>query len=121
MVSQELRALIAAASGAGALTGDAIGRGRGEHPVCGDAVEVDVRLQQGRIAELRWRAQGCPACFAVAAVAATVLPGGAPGKAPDRLRAGLAARGDLAADEHHAEAMFLRALSAAVAAVPRGP
>jgi NifU-like protein involved in Fe-S cluster formation len=120
MVSPQLRALIAAASGAGALEGPAVGRGRGEHPVCGDAVEVDVRLQAGTIAELRWRAQGCPACFAVAAVAADVLPGAAPAAAADRLRAGLAERGDLAAVERHAEAMFLRALSAAVASAPSG-
>jgi NifU-like protein involved in Fe-S cluster formation len=118
MVSPQLRALIADASGSGALTGAAFGRGRGEHPVCGDAVEVDVRLLRGRIHELRWRAQGCPACFAVAAAAALALPGAEPDRAGDLLRAALAARGDLAADERHAEAMFLRALSAAVAAVP---
>lgn len=115
MVAPQLRALATAAVGAGALTGESVGSGRGEHPVCGDEVEVDVRVGQGRIEDLRWRANGCPATFAVAAVAATVLVDTAIGDAPSRLREGLAARGDLGATERHAEAMFLRALQAAIA------
>jgi nitrogen fixation NifU-like protein len=118
MVAPQLRALANAAAGQGALSGDAVGHGRAEHPVCGDEVEVDVRVQRGRIAELRWRARGCPATYAVAAVGALELDGAAVDGAAAALRRGLAARGDLAAAERHAEAMFVRALQAAIAQAP---
>lgn len=115
MVGPRLRELLTGAPGAGALTGPDVGRGRGEHPVCGDEVEVDVRLQQQRIVDLRWRVRGCPASFAVAAAAATAVIGGAPAAAPQALRERLRQLGDLAPYERHAEAVFLRALAAACA------
>lgn len=118
MVAPQLRALATAAVGAGALTGADFGTGRGEHPVCGDEVEVDVRVAGGRIAALAWRARGCPATYAVAALGAEVLTGCPVGDLAARLRAGLAQRGDLGAAERHAEAMFSRALAAALAAAP---
>jgi nitrogen fixation protein NifU and related proteins len=120
MVGPQLRALVSTAVGAGVLAGPDVGIGRGEHPICGDEVEVYVRVRDGCIAELRWRATGCPASTAVAAVAATAMVGAAPADAPARLRAGLAERGDLAAHERHAEAMFLRALQGALAAAAAG-
>ncbi len=120
MVAPQLRALATAAVGAGQLTGAGVGCGRSEHPVCGDEVEVDVQLAGDRIAALRWRAHGCPATVAVAAVAATVLVDGAVADVAGLLRLGLFARGDLAAAERHAEALFLRALHAAVAAAGPG-
>src|SRR5262245_39841061 len=106
MVAPQLRALANAAAGQGALSGDSIGHGRAEHPVCGAEVELDVRVQSGRIAELRWRARGCPATYAVAAVGALDLGGAALDEVEAALRRGLAQRGDLAAAERHAEAMF---------------
>lgn len=120
MVGQQLRALIAEAPGSGALEGDDVGRGTAEHPVCGDRVEVDVRLATGTIAALRWRASGCPATWAVAGVAARTLGGVAPGDAGGALHRALALHGGLAVHERHAEAMFLRALAAAVGAAGPG-
>jgi NifU-like protein involved in Fe-S cluster formation len=113
MVGPKLRAVLLASVGAGALTGDDVRTGSAEHPVCGDRTEVDVRLVDGRIAELRWRASGCPATQAVAATAAQAVIGSRPCDAAVSLRAQLVALGDLASYERHAEAMFLRALAAA--------
>ena len=113
MVGPQLRALVAGAPGSGSLVGDDVARGTGEHPVCGDVVELDLRFDGEEICELKWRAQGCPATYAVAAVAAQALPGTQLPEASTALRARLAALGDLAAHERHAEAMLLRALQAA--------
>jgi NifU-like protein involved in Fe-S cluster formation len=113
MVSPRLRALLLQNEGAGALAGAGVRTGQSEHPVCGDQVEVDVRVAGGVIEALRWRARGCPATQAVAAAAAGALLGCALDAAPQALRARLAELGDLAAHERHAEAMFLRALEQA--------
>lgn len=118
MVSSRLRALMAEADGCGRLElapGHALGSGRAEHPVCGDEVEVDVRVEDGRIADLRWRAQGCPATHAVASAARRTLVGTHAAAAAESLRRGLEELGGLASGERHAEAMFLRALQAALA------
>lgn len=119
MVSPQLRALAAAAPGAGRIepahaTAVKVASGRGEHPVCGDEVEVDVAIEDGCVAELRWRAKGCPATYAVAAAAHAALVGKQAVDAASCLRAELARLGDLGPAERHAEAMFCRALSQAI-------
>jgi len=113
MVGSDLRALVTAATGSGSLEGDDVLHGSGEHPVCGDLVEVDVRLDGAEILDMRWRARGCPATFAAAAAAAQVLPGSTVQGAAAALRGRLAELGDLAAHERHAEALLLRAVTAA--------
>lgn len=120
MVAPQLRVLLAAAPGQGRLDGPTVGRGRAEHPLCGDLVEVDLTAVRGRIDALAWRATGCPATLAVAAVAATVLPTCPLADAAATLRAGLAVRGDLHAAERHAETMFCRALQQALASLDEG-
>lgn len=124
MVSPQLRALAAAAAGAGRIdlargAATTVASGRGEHPVCGDEVEVDVAIEGGRVADLRWRAKGCPATYAVAAAAHAALVGKLVVDAAACLRAELARLGDLAPTERHAEAMFCRALAQAIAQAPR--
>jgi NifU-like protein involved in Fe-S cluster formation len=113
VVGERLRAVLQR----GLLVGDCVGAdarsGSAEHPVCGDQVQLSLRLVDGRIGELRWRAAGCPASMAVAALAAQELTGVAPGAAAGALRAAIAAHGGLAAHERHAEAMVLRALAQA--------
>lgn len=115
MVAPPLRAVMLAAEGVGRLEGDAVRSGRAEHPVCGDVVEVDLSLADGRVAELRWRASGCPATTAVCAAA----PGALRGLAPADLAAALARRlgqlGGLAPHERHAERLFLDAVRSALA------
>lgn len=106
------------ASGAGRLESEAgrpVLRGRAEHPVCGDEVEVDVHVVDGSILDLRWRAQGCPATHAVAAASPGALIGTQAAAAAESLRRTLEELGGLAHAERHAEAMFLRALQQALA------
>jgi NifU-like protein involved in Fe-S cluster formation len=113
MVAAALREVLLRGEGAGDCTGAGARAGTAEHAVCGDEVRLHVRVQDATIAELRWRAAGCPASMAVAALAAKVLPGVAVATAPARLRDAIAAHGGLAAAERHAEALVLRALAAA--------
>lgn len=113
MVSPQLRQLSLAAVGVGELAGDAVRRGSAEHPVCGDHVELCVRVVEARIDDLRWRASGCPAAMAVAALAAKVLIGSPVAGAASVLHAAIDAHGGLAAHERHAEALIGRALAAA--------
>jgi NifU-like protein involved in Fe-S cluster formation len=113
MVTAALRELLERGDGAGECDGAGAASGRAQHPVCGDDVQLSVRVAGARIAELRWRASGCPASMAVAALAAKALPGVAVQDAAHALRAAIAAHGGLAATERHAEALVLRALAAA--------
>lgn len=113
MVSSRLRELMLAAEGAGELEGDAVRRGAADHPVCGDRVQLSVRFDGDAVAELRWRASGCPATMAVAALAARALVGCPEPRWPEALRAAITAHGGLAAHERHAEGLVLRALAAA--------
>ena len=66
MVGAGLRALLLRGEGVGELEGGALGCA--EHPVCGDRMELSVRVQGGRVQAVRWRASGCPASMAMAAL-----------------------------------------------------
>ncbi|MBM4060133.1 MAG: hypothetical protein FJ265_03415 [Planctomycetes bacterium] len=116
MVAGRLREVMLRADGAGRLAGEGVALGSAEHPVCGDHVELSLRLADGRIADLGFLARGCPAATAVAALAVQDLRGSAPAEAPARLRAAIGAAGGLAAHERHAEGLVLRALAQALAA-----
>lgn len=113
MVATGLREVLVRGEGAGECVGADAVVGTAEHPVCGDQVQLSLRLGNGAIVELRWRAAGCPASMAVAALAAKVLVGVPVAAAPAALRAAIVAHGGLAAAERHAEAMVLRALAQA--------
>lgn len=113
MVAARLREVMLRATNAGELAGADVRTGGADHPVCGDRVEFDLRLAGGTVSELRWRARGCPATMAAAALAGEVLPGSPAGAAAARLHEALAAHGGLAAHERHAEALVLRAFAAA--------
>lgn len=115
MVSDRLRQVMLRAEGMGEIVGSGVQRGRAEHPVCGDVIELHVRIAAERIDQLRWRAIGCPAAMAVTALAGEVLPGTAMSAAASTLQAALAAHGGLAAHERHAEGLLLRALAQAAA------
>jgi nitrogen fixation protein NifU and related proteins len=45
------------------------------NPVCGDILRLAVRLEQGRIVEARFRAQGCVASIASSSVLTNLLAG----------------------------------------------
>jgi NifU-like protein involved in Fe-S cluster formation len=119
VVAEPLRALMARAEGAGRLlpAADAAqGSGRAEHPVCGDEIEFDVHLRDGVVADLRWRASGCPATMAAACCAFEAVRGRTAPEAKQALSAALAAHGGLSPTERHAEALALSALAAALSA-----
>jgi nitrogen fixation protein NifU and related proteins len=115
MVTKSLRDVMLAAEGAGQLTGDDVSTGSAAHPVCGDRIELDCRLVDGVIVDLAWRAAGCPATMAVAAVTPGAWIGQPEAAAEDRLRQRLHELGGLAATESHALSMLLRAWRQVVA------
>lgn len=113
-MNEALRRLLLAAEGAGELEGPDVGRGRATHPVCGDEVLLTARVVDGRVADLAWRASGCPATLAVAAAAYRTLRGVPVEDASQRLREHLAVLGGLAPHEGHAERIVLDALARAL-------
>lgn len=113
MVGTGLRELLLRGEGVGACDDPAARTGSAEHPVCGDVVQLSVCCRGERIEQVRWRANGCPASMAVAALAAKVLVAVPRADVPRLLRDAIAAHGGLAAHERHAEAMVLKALAAA--------
>ena len=114
MVSDGLRALLERGDGVGELSGEGVDTGFAEHPVCGDRVQLSVRVQDGIVREIRWRASGCPASMAIAALTAQALTDVAVGEMDAVLHEAIADHGGLLRHEHHAEAMILRALRDAV-------
>ncbi len=112
-MSEALRALVRTAPGAGELAGADVRVGRAEHPVCGDEVELSVRWREGAIADLAWRARGCPACVGVAAAAREALLGCSAADAPARLSARIDALGGLQPAERHALKLVVEALGRA--------
>jgi len=113
VVSDALRDLLRSAPGAGELTGPDVRTGTASHPVCGDEVEVFLRVADGVIAEFAWRARGCPACVAVAAAARDALQGGAPEGAERRLAERVARLGGLGPAERHALDLVATAIRSA--------
>ncbi|MHC5063567.1 MAG: iron-sulfur cluster assembly scaffold protein [Planctomycetota bacterium] len=105
-----LRKLMLAAEGAGELQGEDVQRGRAEHPVCGDVLELSWREDSGAITELAWRAKGCPATLAAAAAAHAILPGKPRARAEQELRDHIRSLGGLKPHEEHSQRMVLRAL-----------
>jgi len=113
MVATGLRELLLRGDGVGVCDGPEARDGTAEHPVCGDVVQLSVRCRGELVDQVRWRANGCPASMAVAALAAKVLVAVPRADVPRVLREAIAAHGGLAAHERHAEEMVLRALAAA--------
>jgi nitrogen fixation NifU-like protein len=54
---------------------DASGAGRTDNPLCGDRVDMAVRLADGRVAAVGHRVRGCLLCEASAAIIAERAPG----------------------------------------------
>ena len=102
MVSDALRALLRQAPGVGELSGPDVRVGRASHPVCGDEVEVYLRVQGDTVIDFAWRARGCPASVAVAAAAKQALVGARLADASASLAQHVQSLGGLAATERHA-------------------
>ena len=52
-----------------------------ENPVCGDILELSVRMEQGRIAEARFRTRGCVTAMACSSLLTELLRGKTPTEA----------------------------------------
>jgi nitrogen fixation NifU-like protein len=46
-----------------------------KNPLCGDEMEVHIRVEDGRIADLKWHGQGCAISQAAASIASEELIG----------------------------------------------
>ena len=112
MVADGLRHLLERGDGVGEY--DDGRSGYAEHPVCGDRMELSVQRDGDTVRGVRWRASGCPASMALAALCSEVLVDVPVADVARVLRAGIAARGGLKRHEQHAEKMALRALEQAL-------
>jgi nitrogen fixation NifU-like protein len=59
---------------AGAIA-DADARARIENPACGDILEITIKVDEGRIAEIRFRAKGCVAAMACGSALTELMRG----------------------------------------------
>jgi nitrogen fixation protein NifU and related proteins len=48
---------------------------RDKNPLCGDEMEVQIRVEDGKIADLKWHGQGCAISQAAASIASEELIG----------------------------------------------
>ena len=74
LYQERIVALAKARTGAGRLA-NPTKSARRDNPLCGDRVTIDVRLQDGRIAEIAHQVRGCLLCQASAAALASVAVG----------------------------------------------
>ena len=74
LYQEKIVALAKAKTGAGKLASPTKSARR-DNPLCGDRVTMDVRLENGRIAELAHQVRGCLLCQASASALASVAVG----------------------------------------------
>lgn len=87
-----------------------------ENPVCGDVVRLSLKLQDGRISEIRFKAKGCVPAMACASVVTEMAVGKTPQEARKLTPKELAQTiGGLPQASSHAAQLALDALSAALA------
>jgi nitrogen fixation NifU-like protein len=90
-----------------------------ENPVCGDRLHVWLRLEDGRVREMRWRAAGCVPAIAAASVTSELVGGMPIDEARSLSRDQIAAAlGGLPARKAHAPALAASALQKALATLP---
>lgn len=78
----------------------------GENPVCGDRLHVWLRIRDGRVSEMQWRAEGCAAAIAAASVTSELITGMALPESASLTRERIAdALGGLPARKTHAAAL----------------
>jgi nitrogen fixation NifU-like protein len=74
MYSQQVLNHLENPRNAGELT-DATATAELENPVCGDVLQLAVRVEEGRIAEVRFKAQGCVPAMACGSLLTTLMEG----------------------------------------------
>jgi len=86
-----------------------------ENPMCGDILELSLRLKDGVIAEVRFRAQGCVPTIACASRLTEMVRGLTVGEALIiRRDAIIESLGGLPAASHHAAQLAMDALRASI-------
>src|SRR5579863_4993098 len=89
------------------------------NPVCGDVLRLAVRVEGGRIAAARFKAQGCVAAIASSSVLTDLLAGKSPVEArsitPQQISAAL---GELPPATFHAAQLCTDAVSAVLRKLP---
>jgi NifU-like protein involved in Fe-S cluster formation len=84
-----------------------------ENPACGDVLKLTVKLAQGEIADIRFKAMGCVAAIACGSAVTTLVKGkGVAEAAAIRREDVIAAVGGLPAASGHAAHLALDALAA---------
>ena len=97
---------------------DADARARVENPVCGDILEVAVKLEAGRIADIRFRAKGCVPAMACASAMTELAKGRLATEARQITKDDIArAVGGLPPASGHAAQLAVGALQAVVSSV----
>jgi nitrogen fixation protein NifU and related proteins len=90
------------------------------NPVCGDVLRLSARLEDGRIAEARFKTQGCVAAIAASSVLTELLRGKPVNEAknisPDKISQAL---GGLPPATFHAAQLCRDAVTALLAKLPR--
>ncbi len=86
------------------------------NPVCGDRMRVTIRVDGGRLAEVRWQTRGCPPAIATSSFASELVTGwtleAVDGLTRERIAEGI---GGLPRDKVHCSVLAADALRAAVA------
>ncbi|MGO9324064.1 MAG: iron-sulfur cluster assembly scaffold protein [Terracidiphilus sp.] len=97
---------------AGAVA-DADASARIENPACGDVLELTVKIAEGRIAEIRFRAKGCVAAMACGSAVTELVSGKTVAEASGLSRDELVrAVGGLPAASSHASHLAMDTLAA---------
>ncbi|HVF21983.1 MAG TPA: iron-sulfur cluster assembly scaffold protein [Pyrinomonadaceae bacterium] len=85
------------------------------NPVCGDRLRLSLVVQNERIQIARYLAYGCPPTLVCGSVLTELITGKAPSEAKQLTRADLLnAIGGLPSRKHHAAALAIEALNAAL-------
>ncbi|MGH2607642.1 MAG: iron-sulfur cluster assembly scaffold protein [Tepidiformaceae bacterium] len=86
------------------------------NPVCGDRMRVMIRVEDGRVGEVRWQTRGCPPAIATSSFASEMVRGWTLDEVDALTREAIAdAIGGLPKDKVHCSVLAADALKAAVA------
>jgi nitrogen fixation NifU-like protein len=95
------------------VVADADASARIENPACGDVLELSVKVADGRIAEIRFKAKGCVAAMACGSALTELVRGKAVGEARELTREELVREvGGLPQASSHAGHLAMDALGA---------
>jgi len=95
---------------------DADGEATKSNPVCGDRMRVMIRVDDGRIGDVRWQTRGCPPAIATSSFASEMVRGWTLEEVDGLTRERIAeAIGGLPKDKVHCSVLAADALKAAVA------